>query len=220
MGSQSHPAKSGQQPEASLAWTGSNPRLRSVDSQCIGRVIESRNSYPIAGADAIYGAEGNTGASQGPDVAGPAGIEEQGMCTRVLQEPGSPCRLHAGKPEGGNRHSTPPGPSGRRCGPSGSGVTASARTGSAGVVRPSEGNEARAEGRQGVGASHSTGEAGELSPRGPGGGKGMPNHGTVERQHDERTEAHKRVNETATDSDAGPAGAADGLHVAGSPHRH
>jgi hypothetical protein len=43
------------------------------------------------------------------------------------------------------------------------------------MVSPSEGNEARRDERRGVGASHSTGEAGE-PPEGPRGGKGTPSH--------------------------------------------
>jgi hypothetical protein len=49
------------------------------------------------------------------------------------------------------------------------------------VVRATRGRtEARAEGQQGVGAPHSTDEAGELAPRGPGGGKGAPCQRTEE----------------------------------------
>ena len=40
------------------------------------------------------------------------------------------------------------------------------------MVPPGEGNEARGEGRRGVGVSHSTAEAGELSPRDPVEGRG------------------------------------------------
>jgi len=42
----------------------------------------------------------------------------------------------------------------------------------ASVVPPSEGNEVRREGRQGIGVSHSTVEAGELSPEDPAEGRG------------------------------------------------
>ena len=41
------------------------------------------------------------------------------------------------------------------------------RTAGARMVPPGEGNEARGDGRRGVGVSHSTAEAGELSPRDP-----------------------------------------------------
>jgi hypothetical protein len=47
------------------------------------------------------------------------------------------------------------------------------------MVSPSEGNEARREGRQGVGASHSTVEPGE-PPEGPWGGKGAPSYEPLE----------------------------------------
>lgn len=42
------------------------------------------------------------------------------------------------------------------------------------VVPPSEGNEAKRDGRQEVGALRSTAEAGEPGPPGPRGGKGEP----------------------------------------------
>ena len=45
------------------------------------------------------------------------------------------------------------------------------RTTDATMVSPSEGNEVRREGRQGVGAFHSTGEPGEPSRRDPGEGR-------------------------------------------------
>ena len=40
------------------------------------------------------------------------------------------------------------------------------------MVPPGEGNDARGDGRRGVGVSHSTAEAGELSPRDPVEGRG------------------------------------------------
>ena len=46
------------------------------------------------------------------------------------------------------------------------------RTAGARMVPPGEGNEARGDGRRGVGVSHSTAEAGELSPRDPVKGRG------------------------------------------------
>src|ERR1700722_3864018 len=47
------------------------------------------------------------------------------------------------------------------------------------MVSPNEGNEARRDGRQGVGASRSTAEPGE-PPEGPWGGKGTPSHEPLE----------------------------------------
>ena len=47
------------------------------------------------------------------------------------------------------------------------------RTAGARMVPPGAGNEARGDGRRGVGVSHSTAEAGELSPRDPVEGRGI-----------------------------------------------
>jgi hypothetical protein len=75
------------------------------------------------------------------------------MITRVPQEPGRPNRLHRYF-RLGNRNTNSPMPTivrrDRR-------EQTTAHT----VVSPSEGNEARREGRLGVGAFHSTDEAGE-----------------------------------------------------------
>ncbi len=55
----------------------------------------------VAGADAVDNAEGHTvmlktqGAARGPEHDGPAGVEDQGMCTGVAQEPGRSRRLPA-----------------------------------------------------------------------------------------------------------------------------
>ena len=45
--------------------------------------------------------------------------------------------------------------------------------------RPCEGNEARRDGRRGVGAPHSTADAGEPTRGNPAEGKGAPGHETV-----------------------------------------
>ena len=54
------------------------------------------------------------------------------------------------------------------------------RTTDATMVSPSEGNEARRNGRQGVAASHSTGEPGEPSRRDPGEGRRTPSYEPLE----------------------------------------
>ena len=51
------------------------------------------------------------------------------------------------------------------------------RIGGAWMVPPSEGNEAKWEGRQGIGVSRTTGEAGEPNAEEPRGGKETPEHG-------------------------------------------
>ena len=78
------------------------------------------------------------------------------MVTRVPQEPGRPCRLHRSLPAGATGYQLRAirGPASAADGD---------ETTDATVVSPSEGNEVRREGRQGVGAPHSTVEAGEPS---------------------------------------------------------
>src|SRR6266853_4215506 len=82
-----------------------------------------------------------------------------------------------------------------------------------------EGNEVRRAGRQGIGAPHSTVEAGERVPPGPWGGKGVPWSWTVGGKHVECIGTRSRVNETTTDSRTGEAISAHGIHLPGSPHR-
>src|SRR6478672_9483481 len=47
----------------------------------------------IAGADVVHLTEGRVAAPQWPSARDPAGVEEQGTLTGVLQEPGRPLRL-------------------------------------------------------------------------------------------------------------------------------
>ena len=65
------------------------------------------------------------------------------------------------------------------------------------------GNEDRREEQQGVGALHSTDEAGEPAPGDPVEGRELPGHGTVGGNDGENTESRYRLTETATDSEAG-----------------
>ena len=65
-----------------------------------------------------------------------------------------------------------------------------------------EGNEGGRQGRPGIGAPHNTCEAGELVPRGPGGGKGAPRRGAVAGQQRGGIEPRSAVHETTTGSTA------------------
>src|SRR5512144_1738551 len=118
----------------------------------MGRVMEPRN-LTTAGADVLKATEGRVAAPQWPGARDPAGVKEQDTFTRVPQEPGRPCRLR-----GKSRREVPGDQlqARGRC-------TRRPRERNAGavVVPPSEGNEARREGRQGVGAPHTTCDAGE-----------------------------------------------------------
>ena len=82
------------------------------------------------------------------------------------------------------------------------------RSEAAGMVPPGEGNEARGDGRRGVGVSHSTAEAGELSPRR--GGKGAPAGGTGGGKDGQHTEIGSRLHVTTTDSRTGQISLGDG----------
>jgi RNA-directed DNA polymerase len=98
---------------------------------------------------------------------GPTGVEEQGMSTmgfpRNLGDPVVSARYPA---RGTAGRANAPGLRWRRSATDGS--EARART----AVPPSEGNEVRRDGRQGVGASYSTNEAGELTRQDPVEGRG------------------------------------------------
>ena len=107
-----------------------------------------------------------------PGVTGPTGVVEQGMYTLgSFQEPGRPGRLHPESRKGATGTENP-WSVGSAAWPDGSGYRPVHESIAAGVVPPSEGNEARRDGRPGIGASHSTVEAGELAPEDPVKGRG------------------------------------------------
>jgi len=173
------------------------PGLRSVDSECAGRVMEPRNSKNVARADAVLEAEGSTPEPKHGQALGSAGVKERGTCTR-----GWPRNL------GGPDDSTTRDrwASGEQPRPEGDGrPPPSVSETRVAVVPRWRGNEAGREGRQGVGVPRCTWEAGERSLRGPCGGKGAPEHGTEGGKDGGDAEPYNRINETPTDSDAGVA---------------
>src|SRR3954452_2891238 len=114
--------------------------------------MEPRNIV-IAGADVVIGTEGRVATPQWPGVRDPAGVREQDTFTLVPQEPVRPRRLRGkSRPELPGDQLQARGRCTRRPRERNSGAT---------VVPPSEGNEARREGRQGVGAPRTTYDAGE-----------------------------------------------------------
>jgi hypothetical protein len=118
-----------------------------------------------------------------PGATGPAGVEEQGIGTQK-GPPGTWEVLIVSMrhiPEGGDRM-TNPWPAVERPGPPG------AKRRAQRMVPPSEGRRSAVGGAQDVGALHSTVEPGELDPREPWGGKGVPSHGVVGGKHDGCTE--------------------------------
>ena len=78
------------------------------------------------------------------------------------------------------------------------------------MVPPGEGNEARGDGRRGVGVSQSTAEAGELSPRDPVEGRGHRQVAPVEGKDGQHTEVGSRLHVTTTDSRTGQISLGDG----------
>ena len=127
----------------------------------------------------------------------PPGSGSRACSQGVPQEPGSPRHLHTGSRTGATGRQNP------RAVELATWLGGKNETHATGVVRPSEGDEARRDGYRAFRASHSTREAGEASPWRPCGGKGMPDHGPVRGKHGECTETRNRVNETRTDSGSG-----------------
>ena len=130
------------------------------------------------------------------------------------REPGRPRRLHLKRPPGCGHRLTKP-----EAVDVVLGVRRSEAAG-ARMVPPREGNEARGDGRRGVGVPHITVEAGGIEPTRPRGGKGAPADGPVGGTDGQHAEVGFRLNETTTDSRAGQGRTGDGVHELGSPHRH
>jgi len=143
------------------------PILRSVDSECAGRAIEPRNQYGRGGRRLGLGGRQHRRAAMAWRVRPRRGHRAGHVHVRAPQEPGRPGRLHPKAPAG-NRQIPTPGPRAPR-------LRAWERTKAQGTWRRQahdcqvpplrfipylEGNEARREGRPGVGAPRSTREAG------------------------------------------------------------
>ena len=139
--------------------------------------IEPRKALFVVGADAVDLAEGRIGGC----VLGLHPSARPGSKTMACPPWGCPGTWEARSsprsmtPEVGNRPKKAQRPA--------AGVTCCGRTRqrdngtqAAAVAPPSEGNEARRDGRSGVRSARSTDEVGEPAPRGPGGGKGPTPH--------------------------------------------
>jgi hypothetical protein len=165
------PARVGHPPGPSVARSQGDLWLRSVHRADVGRAIESRkltNSREPTLSELRKATprrpNGKTPRSRRGPRTGHASIG-------VLQEP---WEILSSPPTNRGRGTADQNPGPGRCVP-----RPRERIGDARVVPPSEGNEARREGRQGVAVSRMTREVGELSPRGPRGGKETPEHGTA-----------------------------------------
>jgi hypothetical protein len=185
---ESRPAELSQQPEASLAWwraTSTAKRRQRVPMPC-DRAPKSL----LAGATVV---DTSGGRAEAPQWLGASrsyrGPRTGRRDTRVAREPERPCRFHRDcrlETRLTNSRLIPSLVLGWW-----------GRTRDETMVSPSEGNEVRREGRQGVGASHSTVEPGELT-RGTLGREGDNASCTVGGQHGRSIEAEDRVNVTTT----------------------
>ena len=154
-------------PGSEFCVVGQRCPRRSVNSECSGSAMEPRN-WGYRGSPRLWHVRGPCRTTVMAWWGGLAGVEEQGIDTiEVSQEPERSGRLHVERDWCGVANSKTPGPQ-----------PASGwwerRTQAHGVVASSEGNEARREGRSGVGVTHSTVEPGELDLGGPWGGKELP----------------------------------------------
>lgn len=188
------------------------PTLRSVDRGFIGRVIEPRKNLS-AKADAVQWSEGST---RGPKWPG------------LRVSPGSKSRAcgHGGPPGTWEIQVSPPTQRG---------------WGSHDPNNPGPGWSADAHGRneqwalgwyrqtkatkcggRGIGKSEQLVLALKAGNRsaGPAGAKGLPDHGTVGGKDDGSIRSRKRLDETTTDSRAGPADAGEGHDLAVPAHGH
>jgi hypothetical protein len=75
-GIQSRPAESGQQPEASLAWSAARPGAKRRQRRCRAMVLSPEIS--LAGAHAVSRSGGRAEVLYWPETSGPAGVGEHG----------------------------------------------------------------------------------------------------------------------------------------------
>lgn len=133
------------------------PWLRSVDSEQMSRVIEPRKPDDREGRRSRRSGRQHRRRCDGHGVIDLAGVRERGASARASQEPGRSRRLLGDEPSVG----AAPQPSRRGA------SSDPAKYEDASEVSPSEGNEARRDGRREVGASRRTYEGGEPRRRDP-----------------------------------------------------
>jgi hypothetical protein len=75
-GNQSRPVESGQQPEASLAWSVARPGTKRRQRRCRAMVLSPEIS--LAGAHAVSRCGGRADVLHWPETIGPAGVGEHG----------------------------------------------------------------------------------------------------------------------------------------------
>jgi hypothetical protein len=149
--------------------------LRSVDSEDRSRAIEPRECYPRE-TSLLYRRGPRWRTDRARCDCSRRGRRTRQESRRVLQEPGSPGFSPVKPIWQGAASDKAPGP------PSASGGR-ERRTRTHFTGTAARRQRSKAGGRPGVGALHSTGEAGERVPHGPRGGKGAPGRGAVGGKH-------------------------------------
>ena len=147
------PAQASDQPVSSVAWNEGDLGCEAYTESVQAMVVQPRNHCSVVRADTVpFGRRRHRRAefARRRDLTG---VRERGMHTRVPQEPGRSRRLQRKNRSGSRANLSRPRGAALRVSRS---EEASAR-----VVPPSEGNEARREGRREVGAPRSTREARE-----------------------------------------------------------
>jgi len=188
------------------------PRLRSVDSQWIGRVIELRDQKPVR-ADVVGSTEGSTASSSLPGGAASPESKSRACPQRTPQEPGRPRSLLGNSKEQGGRRREPENPDGVGA------STDPVEPMDAPEVPRSEGNEATWDGGRGVGTDRSTADRGEPSRRDPREGRVGRGSGTVVRNDERDTELASHLPGIATGSKPGQGEPKDGVYHPGPSSR-
>ena len=153
-GNHTPPGKAGQQPVPSVACRTERSGPRSVHREYVGRVTEPRKPLHRGSRRRLTsGRQHFKAAMTWP--RSPPGSKSRACRHRILQELGSPCHFRRQQRGWGSHEPNNPGP-GMECRHSRERRIMGTR-----AVPPNEGNEARRDGWQGVGATRSSCEGGE-----------------------------------------------------------
>ena len=168
-------------------------------------MIEPRNAL-VARADVLRWTEGYIAASERPWRRGPCrGRSAWHAGGWVSREPGRPHRLHLKGCRGAGTGSPSPRPWTWHLASDGANPQV------LGWYRRAKANEARGDGRRGIGAPHTTGEAGESCPRNPVEGRGRREMDPLAGKTANTPRLESRLNVTTTDSRTGQTRTGDGM---------
>lgn len=153
-GNHTPPGKAGQQPVPSVACRTERSGPRSVHREYVGRVIEPRKPFLRGSRRRLTSGRQHFKAAMTWQRS-PPGSKSRACRQRIPQELGRPCHFRRQQRGWGSHEPKNPGPE-MECRHSWEIRRIGTR-----VVPPNEGNEARRDGWQGVGAARSSDEGGE-----------------------------------------------------------